>query len=386
MGSKNSSEKQCDHVKINASVDDDDAGTSDAEAARRQLELEHLEGQITSIEESLREDTSMPNVIAQLANIIEMEGGTDKMACVKRIVDAMGSEWRGLMQQEGEITKAVGKEEMDKLKNIRLRYFLLLLETKNVIVGLLEESEIQKENVMDSLRVVKIAKEEGEAKLSESDRLVYDDSIRGLGQWIDQSELIGITKKWNGLCAELQKQKSKFERLFEKYRKRSKLKKIGIAFGTIIALAAIIGIIIATSGAGAAVAGAIVAEVGTTMTKGALIATVTCSIALGVSTLGVGGLLVYGYRVKPAEMAKRIEKITAMLNDYIQNGLKIQVAVNDSNGQMTLIKSRLKFNDDVCQKMEKSLMQIEKYLDEYIGKGNDAVALIEKSCGEFITK
>eukprot|EP01083_Nonionella_stella_P315634 1140705_1 len=277
MGSKNSSEKQCDHVKINASVDDDDAGTSDAEAARRQLELEHLEGQITSIEESLREDTSMPNVIAQLANIIEMEGGTDKMACVKRIVDAMGSEWRGLMQQEGEITKAVGKEEMDKLKNIRLRYFLLLLETKNVIIGLLEESKIQKENVTDSLRVVKIAKEEGEAKLSESDRLVYDDSIRGLGQWIDQSELIDITKKWHGLCEELQKQKSKFERLFEKYRKRSKLKKIGIAFGTIIALglglAAMIVIIIATSGAAAP----IVAGIGTAvMSKGAIITLVGC--------------------------------------------------------------------------------------------------------------
>eukprot|EP01083_Nonionella_stella_P030677 84066_1 len=128
MGSTNSSDKQSNHVQVNASADADDTRTSETEETRQQLEA--LEGQIASIEESLRDDTSIPNIIAQLANIIEMEG-TGKMTCVNKIVEAMGSEWRSLMQQEGEITKAVGKAEMSKLKNIRLRYFLLLLETKN---------------------------------------------------------------------------------------------------------------------------------------------------------------------------------------------------------------------------------------------------------------
>lgn len=113
------------------------------------------------------------------------------------------------MEDEEAITRIIGANEMMKLKKNRQRYFRLLLETRTIVKSLREQSIYKKQDVQTLQNFTtealnnKIGSNEVTLR-SEAQKEVFDHKLNNLLQWIEQSELKSITKKWIALCYRLE--------------------------------------------------------------------------------------------------------------------------------------------------------------------------------------
>eukprot|EP01084_Bolivina_argentea_P194401 333538_1 len=248
MGSSNSSSSN-----KNPLVEQKDIATDDMKQQQlHQEKIRKIEQKINQIKTTIQNDTGVQNLISQLSKLICLEGSN--VQYFGKVVNEMGTQWKSIMDNEESLKKWVGQKEVSHLKALRMKYFKLLLETKQTVTFSLEESEIQRENIGDILTIINVAAKEGSAELTNQQQKIYKESFKDLAGWIDQSELQKLINKWNKMCTELEEKKSRLSKLCAKYKKQKIWAKIAIGLGIVIALGAIIALVIATSGVGAAIA------------------------------------------------------------------------------------------------------------------------------------
>jgi len=335
--------------------------------------------QLEGIHRDLKADSHPSNVLDQFAKVVLLDG-SEKMSNLPQIVDAMGQQWSGILEQEHLIVEHLpgGKEDFNQLKGLRTDYFFLLLETKKVIAGLVKQSSLKKEDIEDILEVVKSTRDQKAHKLSESDQTLFKESMDSLLKWIDERELIDITKKWEAILNRLKEEKNKFDDVMEKFKKKlgwsflKPWKRIIIGFGALGMLAASIGLIVAsviTCGATAAVAGIVMVG------------------ALGVLSLNAHDVYMC-LTVKPKErkVYKKIEEITKMLQSYIAAGSMLSEEVNNMAviGKETKVEAQSRMDSTHLRKIEKSARNLDEHLTKYMQQGNKAIHVIDEACAEFI--
>lgn len=339
--------------------------------------MEQLEG----IQRDLKADDHPSNVLSQFAKVVLLDG-SDKMSNFPQMVDAMGKQWTGILEQEDMIVQHLsdGKEGFNKLKGLRTDYFFLLLDTKKVIAGLVKQSSLKKEDIEMILEAVESTRNQKAHKLSDSDQLLFTESMSSLLKWIDEGELITLTKKWEAMIKRLEAEKNKFDEIMEKFKKKAgwsalKLwKRTILGFTALALLGAGIGLIVAsviTCGATAAVAGIVMVG------------------ALGVLSLNAHD--VYScLTVKPKnpkEYAK-IKEITEMLQSYIAAGSKLREQVNNMAvaGKETKIEvhSRREMGNTHIRRIEKAAKNLDAHLSKYMEQGTKAICVIDEACAEFI--
>jgi len=336
--------------------------------------------QLEGIQRDLKADSHPSNVLNQFSKLVLLDG-SDKMSNFPEMVDQMGQQWQGIVEQEDLIVQHLpgGREDMDKLKGLRTDYFFLLLETKVVISGLVKQSKLRREDIEDILEVVKSTRDQKEHTLSESDQVLFKGAMHKLVKWIDESELVAITEKWKAMLKRLQAEKSKFEEVMEQMEKfKRKLgwshlkawKRCIIGFGALGVLLAGIGLAVAsviTCGVTAAVAGIVMAG------------------AVGVLVLNAHD--VYScLKPKTPEVVEKIEQITQMLQSYITAGRKIMKEVNNMKGiaKDAKIQAQDRMNESQCRTIERSVKNLDAHLVEYMQQGNKAIRVIDEACAEFI--
>eukprot|EP01083_Nonionella_stella_P006161 17899_1 len=382
MGSSNSSSSN-----KNPLVEQKDIATDDMKQQQlHQEKIRKIEQKINQIKTSIQNDTGVPNLISQLSKLICLEGSN--VQYFGKVVNEMGTQWKSIMDNEESLKKWVGQKEVSHLKALRMKYFKLLLETKQTVTFSLEESEIQRENIGDILTIINVAAKEGSAELTNQQQKIYKESFKDLAGWIDQSELQKLINKWNKMCRELEEKKSRLSKLCAKYKKQKIWAKIAIGLGIVIALGAIIALVIATSGVGAAIAAPAAKTVTVLGTKFVTAHLVAAGIGVGTSLLVVsaaGGYVHYkGKEIQT--MQENIMHITSLLQSYFNKGVMLQTQLNNVQGDETKIKARLKHldNPEAIKKIRTALNKIDGYLEEYQTHGNKVISTVDDAMKEFI--
>ena len=119
------------------------------------------------------------------------------------MITQMKTIWDQLMEDEDQITKTIGEDEMDRLKDNRRRYFLLLLETRNVVKIMLEQSECMKESIEFLQDMATESINAGKDTRSEERKKLFQKEMDIMKEWIDETELTRIIEKWSLLCTDL---------------------------------------------------------------------------------------------------------------------------------------------------------------------------------------
>ena len=107
----------------------------------------------------------------------------------------MKENWIKIADRSSELRAMVGDKEMDELSTILNKYRSLLSQTKSVVIGLLESSEIQKENCQEMVDLIKVFARNKYA-FNVQEEMQYEDCIKTLGEWIDESDLCKLIKSW----------------------------------------------------------------------------------------------------------------------------------------------------------------------------------------------
>lgn len=114
------------------------------------------------------------------------------------------STWNELMRDEREIRDQVGDKEMLLLKANRQRYYLLLLETAAVVANLLSQSRVKQNQVRSLQKMARDAMSAGGVVKDGVEKVMFEQKIRGLLQWIDDTKLTSVTEKWSKLINDLE--------------------------------------------------------------------------------------------------------------------------------------------------------------------------------------
>jgi len=337
-------------------------------------EMQQLEG----IQRDLKADRHPSNVLNQFSKLVLLDG-SDKMSTFPQMIDAMDTQWKGILEQESVIVQHLenGQDDFDKLKGVRSDYFLLLLETKLVIAGLVKQSSLKKRDIQMILRVVESARSRNAPKLSKSDQMLFEESMGKLLKWIDESQLITITKKWETMLKRLEEEKNKFDKVMDKFKKTigwsflKPWKRIIIGFGALAALGAAVGLIVAsviTCGATAAVAGVVM--------LGAM-------TVLALNAHDVYKLL--KPKTKTEKAYEKIKEITEMLQSYIDAGRELREKVNNMAvvRQDTKIEWQYAMDSEHLLCIEESVKNLDEHLSKYMQQGYTAMRVIDEACAEY---
>jgi len=337
-------------------------------------EMQQLEG----IQRDLKADRHPSNVLNQFSKLVLLDG-SDKMSTFPQMIDAMDTQWKGILEQESLIVQHLenGQDDFDKLKGVRSDYFLLLLETKLVIAGLVKQSSLKKRDIQMILRVVESARSREARKLSESDQMLFEESMGKLLKWIDESQLITITKKWEAMLKRLEEEKNKFDKVMDKFKKTigwgflKPWKRIIIGFGALAALGAAVGLIVAsviTCGATFVVAGVVM---------------VGAMTVLALNAHDVYGLL--KPKTKTEKAYEKIKEITEMLQSYIDAGRELREKVNNMAvvRQDTKIEWQYAMDSEHLLCIEESVKNLDEHLSKYMQQGYEAMRVIDEACAEY---
>ena len=93
---------------------------------------------------------------------------------------------------------------MDLLKQNRQRYYLLLLETRTVVQFLLSQSHIKQRQVRKLSKMAKKAINSGGVLKKGETKTIFEQNMRNLMKWIDETKLRSITEKWGALINDLE--------------------------------------------------------------------------------------------------------------------------------------------------------------------------------------
>jgi len=335
--------------------------------------------QLEGIQRDLKADSHPSNVLHQFSKVVLLDG-SNKMSNIPQIVGAMGQQWQGIVEQEDLIVKHLpgGQKDFNKLKGLRTDYFFLLLKTKVVIAGLVKQSNLMREDIEDILDVVKSTRDQKAGALSESDQADFKESMDNLLQWIDESELVAITEKWEAMLKRLEAEKNKFDDVMDKLKSKigwSALhlwKRCTIGFGALLMLGAGIGLIVAS-----------------VITCGATAAAAAIVMGASICVLALNGHDLYScLKPKPPKVYEKIEEITKMLQSYITAGNKLRQEVNNMAviGKGTKVEVQKRMNSSQLRKIERSVKNLDKHLLAYMQQGDEAIRVIDEACREFINK
>lgn len=335
---------------------------------------------LKSIDESIKGDPSVTNIVKQMAALLKMEG--NQVGVVNQFVDAMGKQWQAIMAQENKLIQAIGEDEIADLKNIRSEYFVLLLKTKNALVGSIEESKIQRENVANLIKILDNATDSG---YTHEGTVGFDEGMSTLQQWINPEELEQIVEKWSILCNKLDQKRTKMQKMYEKYKSQGWWTKFFIGLGVVVAIGVTVALIVATSGAAAVIA----AGAKTTTVLGCKMVSTHFAAAMvgfGAAAVVAGSAGLYAYCYEPGEMAKQARQISNLLKDILKNAHGIRGKVSEMQDGKKSIKSRYNFlkNKKLVRNMKQDLLAIDNYLFSYHQKGDEAVLAIKRAYRAFI--
>jgi len=337
-------------------------------------EMQQLEG----IQRDLKADRHPSNVLNQFSKLVLLDG-SDKMSTFPQMIDAMDTQWKGILEQESLIVQHLenGQDDFDKLKGVRSDYFLLLLETKLVIAGLVKQSSLKKRDIQMILRVVESARSREARKLSESDQMLFEESMGKLLKWIDESQLITITKKWEAMLKRLEEEKNKFDKVMDKFKKTigwgflKPWKRIIIGFGALAALGAAVGLIVAS-----------------VITCGATFVVAGVVMAAAMTVLALNAHDVYGLlkpKTKTEKAYEKIKEITEMLQSYIDAGRELREKVNNMAvvRQDTKIEWQYAMDSEHLLCIEESVKNLDEHLSKYMQQGYTAMRVIDEACAEY---
>jgi len=262
----------------------------------------------------------------------------------------------------------------------------LLLETKKVLVRSMKESKIQRKNLASLLEILGRATDTG---FETEDMADFDERLTTLQKWIDLTALQRVMEKWSELTKRLEAKKSKMQELVDKFKARSKRGRwftgIAIGLGVVMAVAAVVVLIVCTSGAGAAITAGLVKTTGPFVT--AHLVNASLGVGAGLAVASVGGCgVAYLWVKKPSEMAQQAQKITNLLKDMLGRIHEMQGKMGDMQEEEEEIEKRYKFLKDKkrVEGLKRDLKAIDQYLINYQQKGDAAVLAVRDAYNAFI--
>lgn len=320
-----------------------------------------------------KESVDVPEGLVMFVTALTSEG-SDSMSGIPKLVDGIGTTWGELMKDEKQIRRCVGDKEMDLLKQNRQRYYLLLLETRTVVQFLLSQSHIKQRQVRKLSKMAKKAIDAGGVLKKGETKTIFEQNMRNLMKWIDETKLRSITEKWGALINDLEGQKTRFERVREemekKYNKLSRNTKWAGRIGCLVGFASMVALI----------AGSV------------LVCPVTLAVG-GVLAAGFGALLLtqafFDIRAlqnpKHKAMIEKMKTIHEMLQKYINFGNEVQGKLQNLEQSQAGILPETDYilTTDEWEDVSESLDQIMKHLEDYITHGYEAANSLEKACEEY---
>jgi len=285
-------------------------------------------------------------VVKQMSELLTLEG--DQMDVLNAVVDVMGKQWTNIMADKDKLCKAIGKKEFGELKCLRVDYFDLLLQTKKVLVGSIEQSKIQRENLANLLEILGNVTDTG---FSSEGILDFDEGMATLQKWMDPTKLQRVMEKWSDLNKRLEAKKSKMQQLVEKLKVKDKWMKISIvaAAGPLLALSMAVG------------AGPV--------------------LAIYMAHVGMGGDSYLGL--------KKLQKSKNILQDILVQISEMKEKICDMQEEEEKIEMRymlVKADNEKVEAMKRNLKAIDQYLINYQQKGDAAVLAVIEAYNAFIEK
>jgi len=327
-------------------------------------------------------------VVKQMSELLTLEG--DQMDVLNAVVDVMGKQWTNIMADKDKLCKAIGKKEFGELKCLRVDYFDLLLQTKKVLVGSIEQSKIQRENLANLLEILGNVTDTG---FSSEGILDFDEGMATLQKWMDPTKLQRVMEKWSDLNKRLEAKKSKMQQLVEKFKKQSKFWRwftgIAVSLAVVTVVATVVALIVCTSGAGAVIAGG---AAKTTVICGKAFLTahlINAGFALsgaGVALVAGWGGVAYLWWKEPSKMAKQAEKISNLLQNMLARVHELKGKISDMQDEEEKIEERYTYLKDKkrVEAMKEDLRAIDQYLINYQQKGDAAVLAVRDAYNAFI--
>merc|ERR1719474_731506 len=131
------------------------------------------------------------------------------MYSVTELVHQIGVTWTSLMKNEKKLTELLGHKEMSELKITRKRYFYLLIDTRAVVGGLLNESKTRK---MDVTTILNLAEKALDPKsdcqsVQGDDADLLEECLKRITQWINEKHLATLRQEWRQMGTDLERQK-----------------------------------------------------------------------------------------------------------------------------------------------------------------------------------
>jgi len=332
--------------------------------------LQLLEG----VKKGLAADSHPSNVLDQFTKLVLLDG-SDKMSKFPQMVDAMGKQWTEILKHEGLLVPHLpgGQDDFNKLKSLRTDYFSLLLETKEVIAGLVEESSMKKEAIAAIFKAVESTRSRKAHKLSESDQLLFTESLRSLLNWVDESELMELREDWREMVERMEAEMNMFNRLAAEmkrkmgWKKRNPFTKVCAGLAAAIVLAGGVVLIVGSVFAG-----------GLTWLPGAVMTTVGVTVLACLASN------------QSQEVLNAVKEISEMLDNYVENGKLLMKKVGDLKDVARPIKKsaaeNIRLETTHLDRIEPCLHKLDEHLSKYESQGREAIRVVDKACVEFIKR
>eukprot|EP01083_Nonionella_stella_P060191 157318_1 len=355
---------------------------------------EKFQEKLKEVEESIKNDKSVPNLVNSYAELRKLM--PPNVHALGDFVGKMKEGWAGIMAQLDPIRKyggTKGVETANMMEQIHLDYWELLLKTRSKIQIIMTRCKIQKRNINDLLEIL-VEGHDPKHTPSADDRLAYQDCLNCLSMWLHSDNVQGIMEEWKAMNKRLLAAKQEWPALMKaigkhmtkqsvKYTKKCM---VWLIVGTLVAIAIISAVTIATGGAAAPVAALTIAEVT------AISSSVSIGTAVAVGTFVVAGGVVfagtkaYNYYKHTAALHNQGLEMTERLAALLKHGKEMQdkLAAVDAKNQEA--SAQLDYMKDLksFQKMESALKELEVYLDEYITQCKAVNRTIQEAAEEFI--
>eukprot|EP01084_Bolivina_argentea_P091465 164653_1 len=329
------------------------------------------------IKSSLNEDSSPENAVYNFAKLLDLLPSDLKN--FSKYMNIMKQNWVNIADRCTMLREIVGDKEMNELSATLNDYRMLLYTTQSVVTGLLESSDIQKENCEELLDLIESFVRD-KYKFDLQQEKEYEDCMKTLGQWIDESDLWKLIKLWMKLITELQKKCDKWKNFKAKAKKGCMALMVGCLAALAFSVAVIVLAIGVNAAAGADISGGtcqgIVEIWGLCIVEGYFVG----GCVMGGAAASLAVFAISSGKYNETKLNQEAINIQHSLQNLLKTSQNIEKGLNDLNNISTQkIKKRYDYLKDKKSfaKMKKGLAKIIEYLDEYREHGDKVIDVLD---------